>query len=183
MKTDNRDNKPLRQEKVEIKDKTHVRRARREAPQEKDKFKENKERLQNELQEYMYSQSSKFSSVSRNLIFGILGTIWIMTYSEGRMSIPNPYLFYALLFSLLFLSVDVFHYFLDSISYHSQQYKLEKFKSQKEIEEAHEPQMDKINKRSHRFLIGKSIVLLIAGLLFLRGIWESIPSICELLCK
>lgn len=159
----------------------HVRKDRQEAQHTESNIKSRKEQLQNELQGYMYSQSSKLSSVSRNLTFGILGTIWVMTFSEGKMKIPNPYLFYALLTSLLFMVVDVVHYLWDSISYHHQQYKLDNYTTVVEIDRIHEKKMDKINKRSHYFLIGKTIVLFVAAIFFIRGIIEMIPSICELI--
>lgn len=72
-----------------------------------DSFDKRKETLEEELQGFMYSQSSKLSSVSRNLIFGILGTIWVLTFTEGKLTIPNPQLFFALLISLLFMATDV----------------------------------------------------------------------------
>ncbi len=161
----------------------HVRKDRQEAQHTKSNVKSRKEQLQNELQGYMYSQSSKLSSVSRNLTFGILGTIWVMTFSEGKMTIPNPYLFYALLTSLLFMVVDVVHYFWDSISYHQQQYELDKYTTDKEIDKIHEGKMDKINKRSYRFVIGKTTVLFLAAFFFIMGIVELVPSICELICR
>ena len=182
MKTNNQDSNP-KPEKAVSKGKTRVRRDRQEAQYERSDFKTRKKQLQDELQGYMYSQSSKLSSVSRNLIFGILGTIWVMTFSEGKMTIPNPYLFYALLASLLFMVVDVFHYFWDSISYHRQQYKLDSYMNHEEIENIYEKRMDKINNRSHYFLIGKTSVLLLAALFFIVGIAQFIPSICELICK
>lgn len=182
MKTNNQDNNP-KPEKPGSKGKVRVRKGHQEVRQERSDVKTRKKQLQDELQGYMYSQSSKLSSVSRNLIFGILGTIWVMTFSEGKMTIPNPYLFYALLASLLFMVVDVFHYFWDSMSYHHQQYKLDSYESNEEIDNIYEKRMDEINNRSHYFLIGKTSVLLLAALFFIMGIAKFIPSICEVICK
>ena len=182
MKTNNQDSNP-KPEKAGSKDKARVRKVHQEVRQERSDFKTRKNLLQDELQGYMYSQSSKLSSVSRNLIFGILGTIWVMTFSKGKMTIPNPYLFYALIASLLFMIVDVLHYFWDSMSYHSQQYKLDSYKSNEEIDNIYEKRMDKINNRSYYFLIGKTYVLFLVALLFVMGIAEFIPSICEVICR
>ena len=180
MKTNNQASNP-KPEKASSKGTARVRRGHRVARQKRNDFKTRKKQLQDELQGYMYSQSSKLSSVSRNMIIGILGTIWVMTYSEGKMTIPNPYLFYALLASLLFMALDVFHYFWDSISYHRQQYKLDSYTSNEEIENIYEKRMDEINKRSHCFLIWKTSVVLLAALFFIMGITKFIPSICELI--
>lgn len=151
-------------------------------PIKEDRFDKEKEALQDELQGFMYSQSSKLSSVSRNLIFGILGTIWVMTFAGGKLTIPNPQLFYALLTSLLFMATDILHYLLDSISYHRQQYKLELYKTKEEIANIYNTEMDGINKRSHKFVIGKTVILFIASIMFIWGIMDFIPSICELVC-
>lgn len=148
---------------------------------EEDSFDKRKEALQDELQGFMYSQSSKLSSVSRNLIFGILGTIWIMTYAEGKLTISGPQLFYALLFSLLFMAVDVLHYFMDSISYHRQQYKLDTYKTYEELRNVYDRDMDRINKRSHKFIIGKTLILMLASIMFVWGIMNYIPSLSDLL--
>lgn len=157
------------------------RKARQEARRIKDdSFDKKKEALEEELQGFMYSQSSKLSSVSRNLIFGILGTVWVMTFAEGKLTIPNPQLFYALLISLLFMVIDVLHYLLDSISYHRQQYKLEHYKTKGDLINIYNKEMDSINKRSHNFVVSKTIILFLAAIMFIWGIMEFIPSICEL---
>ena len=161
----------------------HGRKVRQEVRHKKEEnsLSKKKEALQDELQGFMYSQSSKLSSVSRNLIFGILGTIWIMTYAKGKLTIPNPQLFYALLFSLLFMAVDVLHYFMDSISYHRQQYKLDTYKNFEELRYIYDRDMDDINKRSHKFILGKTIVLSLASVMFVWGIMSFIPSLRDLL--
>ena len=148
---------------------------------EENSFSKKKEALQDELQGFMYNQSSKLSSVSRNLIFGILGTIWILTYAEGKLTIPKPQLFYALLISLLFMALDVLHYFMDSISYHRQQYKLDTYKIEEELHYIYERDMDSINKRSHNFILWKTIVLTLASIMFVWGVLKYIPSISDLL--
>lgn len=150
---------------------TPVQKDHQEAPQPKnDSFKENKEKLQTETQHYMYDQSSKFSSVSRTLIFGIIGTIWVITYSEGMLHIPNYGLLISLIFGLLYMLTDVFHYFLDSVSYHKEIYDLDNYERQEDLDKIHEPKMDKINKRSYLFLIIKFVILIIAAVLFTAGL-------------
>ena len=181
MRTNSQDSPPRPENRVNKGN--HVRKAHQGARHKKEEssFSKKKEALQGELQGFMYSQSSKLSSVSRNLIFGILGTIWIMTYAEGKLTIPNPQLFYALLFSLLFMAVDVLHYFMDSISYHRQQYKLDTYKTDEELRYIYDRDMDGINKRSHRFILWKTIVLTLASIIFVWGILKYIPSLSDLL--
>lgn len=149
----------------------HVQKDLLEAPQsEKDEFEKRRKELQDETQNFMYHQSSKFSSVSRTLVLGIIGTIWVITYTDGNLCIPNIWLFVSLLLGLSFLTVDVIHYFWDSMSYHEELYNLDDYTSMAELNEKHEPKMNEINKRSHIFIKIKFWVLIIAALFFLLGI-------------
>ena len=133
-------------------------------------FEEKKQKLQDETQDYMYQQSSKFSSVSRNLVLGIIGTNWFLTYVDGKLRIPNRYLFASLLLGLIFLLVDVIHYFVDSVSYQKELCSLDKYETEQELESKHEPEMDQINKRSHWFIIAKFVLLVFASALFFFGL-------------
>jgi len=135
-----------------------------------DEFQENRKKLQDETQSYKYSQSSKFSSVSRSLVFGILGTIWVVIYSDDSIVIPNDWLLYSLFSCLTFLFADVVHYFLDSISYQKELSKLDKYTTQEELDTKHEKKMDSISKRSHLFIIIKFVILFVACLFFVVGI-------------
>ena len=135
-----------------------------------EKKQDRKQELLDETQNFMYQQSSKFSSVSRNLVLGIIGTIWFLTYVDGKLSIPNPWLFCCLLLGLLFLLIDVIHYYWDSISYQSELYQLNEYNTPKEFDDNHELKMDRINKRSHRFIVAKFWMLMMASILFGFGI-------------
>lgn len=150
------------------------------APQEPlpktNSFEDRREKLQEELQGYYYSQSSKFSSVSRNLIFGILATIWVFIYTDGVLSITNQVLLYALIAGILYLSIDILHYFLDSISYHKEQYRLDEYKTIVELNDQHEPFMDRVNKRSFAFFITKFVVLCLTAVLFITNV---IQRLCQ----
>ena len=66
-----------KQEKVDNKVKIQDQKVLQEVLLKPNSFEEKRDKLQEELQGYYYGQSSKFSSVSRSLIFGILATIWV----------------------------------------------------------------------------------------------------------
>lgn len=134
-------------------------------------FEERKEKLQEETQQFMYAQSSKFSSVSRSLIFGILGTIWVLTYKEGRMTIPNDFLLSSLMLCLLYLFSDVIHYYTDSRAYKKELYRLDKYKTLEDLENQHEPIMDQINKNSHSFIIFNFFVLIFSSAYLIVGMF------------
>jgi len=153
---------------------TVVPKDRQEVLPSKDNFDERKQNLLDETQKYMYQQSSKFSSVSRSLIFGIIGTIWVLTYAEGKIHVPNYWLLFSLISGLLFLLTDVIHYFWDSMSYQRELYRLDKYECQEELDKIHEKIMDKINKRSNGFLVVKFIILIISSVLFTCGLYLKI---------
>ena len=139
-------------------------------PLREDEFIIRRKELQDETHGYMYQQSSKFSSVSRTLVLGILGTIWVITYSEGNLFIPNFWFFSSILLEILFLMVDVIHYYLDSMSYYNESNKLDEYKSMDDLNKNHEPEMDAISKRGHRFIVAKFWILMVAAVLFIIGI-------------
>lgn len=170
-KQTDRNHSRKRKKRADI-DLNYFQKAHQEVPQEKSKIENpnRKQELLDETQNFMYQQSGKFSSVSRNLVLGIIGTIWFLTYVNGKLTIPNTWLFCCLLSGLLFLLTDVIHYFWDSMSYHKELYNLEKYNTQKEFDDYHEPKMDWINKRSHRFIVAKFWMLMIASVLFGIGI-------------
>ena len=64
--------------------------------------------LENELQGYRYSQSSKFSSVSRTLVLGIIGTIWTIILNSKKGSTCHPLLTLALLLSISYIVLPLF---------------------------------------------------------------------------
>lgn len=133
-----------------------------------------KEQLQEELQGYYYSQSSKCSSVSRKLIMGMLAIIWLFIYTDGNIAISNNLLLYTIFLCILYLIIDVLQYFLDSISYHKAQYQLDKYMTIKDINDSHEPFMNHVNKRSYSIFIMKFIVLCLSSLLFIIYIGQKL---------
>ena len=137
---------------------------------EENSFEKRKQELQDETQQFMYAQSSKFSSVARNLILGVIGTVWVLTYAEGTLNFPNGWLFSSLLAGLSFLLIDVIHYYTDSLSYNRELYRLDKYVSQRDLDVKHEPKMDSINKRSHIFIVMKFWVLILTSILFIMGL-------------
>ena len=158
-------------ETVSPKIKSPVQKDRQEVRQEKNKaLKEKKEKLQKETQDYMYGQSSKFSSVSRHLIFGIIGTIWVITYTDEGMFVPNCYLLFSIIIGLLYLLCDVTHYFWDSLDYENELNQIDIYNSQKQLEVEHEQRMDSINQRSHFYIRLKFVILLFCSVLFIIGL-------------
>lgn len=133
------------------------------------KFEEKKQKLQDETQGFMYQQSSKFSSLSRNLVFGIIGTIWFLIYVDGKLKITNLFLLVSLLSGLVFLFCDVIHYYKDSRSYQDELHRLDGYRTEQDLIDKHEPNMDKINKQSHQFINIKFYLLVLTVVFFALG--------------
>lgn len=130
---------------------------------------EEKEELENMVQSFMGEQSGLFSSVSRTLIFGIIGTIWVISYSEKGVTIPNKYLLYSLAMSLFYLFADVCHYFWDAMSYQDESKKIWGYKTSEELDTELRKGLTKINKRSVNFIKVKWLGLILTAILFTIG--------------
>lgn len=128
------------------------------------------ERKQIECQDYHYSQSSKTSSLSRNIVFGIIGTCWVLIYANGSYHKPCLYIIITLGLSFVYLLLDLAHYFSDSCSYRNEYFRLERDKNTEGILYRHEEYMDGVSKRSFHLLIAKFICVLIIAVIFLIGI-------------
>ena len=158
-----------------------IQKGHQECLSQQSSFEQKKNKLQDETQEFMYNQSSKFSSVSRSLVLGMLGTIWVITYTDHIIDIPNNWLLHSLFVCLFFLLIDIIHYFWDSMSYHHELFKLDDYTSHEELDHEHEKRMDAISNRSHYFIIIKFIILLIGAAFFVIGIIDKIHNLYRLI--
>ena len=137
---------------------------------ESDKKEENKyDKLLDECQGYKYAQSSNFTKISRTVIFGIIGTIWILSYSKSGFEIHNTCLFVSLFFAFLHIIIDLIHYFWDMIFYKNEYVK---FANDRECENAikeHDKRMDKNADISFNFVCVNAFVLLLTAISFIKG--------------
>lgn len=129
------------------------------------------EQLISECENYKYTQSSKVSTISRNIIFSMIGTIWVIFYSNGKViQIPSALLLIALGFSFFYLLLDLIHYYSDTSSY-----KKESFRLSEEIDieiqkERHEEFMNKVSIRSFIIFRAKFWWVIITSIIFVLGI-------------
>lgn len=139
-----------------------------------DPLKDEKDKNESLIQKFMSSQSSNFSSVSRTLMFGIIGTIWVLTYSDGNLEIPNIWLLISLIMSLIYFLADIGHYFLDTMSYQEESKKVWDYSSPKEIEDNVREGLTKINERSVNFIKIKFALLILTAIIFGIGLFLQI---------
>ena len=137
---------------------------------------ENIQELLEECQEYHYAQSSKFSQLSRSLVFGILGTIWILSYSEQGFTPNNNWQIWTLIVGFIYLAIDVCHYFCDSCFYRNEYFQFDK---EKNIAE-HNKRMNDRSRLSYCAIWGKFLVLFIVCSLFIVGFVKQFDVISKL---
>ena len=126
---------------------------------------ESVQKLLEECQGFQYAQSSNFSQLSRTLVFSVLGTIWVVSYSDQGFIPSNNFLIWALIVGFAYLVVDVCHYFFDSRFYKKEYFKFEK---EKNISQ-HDSRMSKRSQLSYRAIWGKFIILIVICVLFIIG--------------
>ena len=136
------------------------------------------QKLLDECQNFHYAQSSKFSTLARTLVFGIIGTIWILSYSTNGFNPSNNCLLWSLIVSFLYLAVDVCHYFWDSCFYRSEYFNFEK---EKEVLK-HDERMEERARKSFKSLIAKFAILIIICILFIVGFVQQYNVIEKLFC-
>ena len=59
------------------------------------------QRLLDECQGFHYSQSSKFSSLARSLVLGVIGTIWVISYTHNGFVLATNWLLASLISSFV----------------------------------------------------------------------------------
>lgn len=130
-----------------------------------------KDRLVEETQSYMYTQSSKCSKNSRMIAYGlfIINVVMIFQYP----SLINLCSYCGLLGIILFLMMDIIHYYKDAERYYVELHKLYKLSQypEEEMLMLHERQMDKISISSHKMFANKHIVLILSTFLSIVGLF------------
>lgn len=127
------------------------------------------DKLLDECQTYKYNQSSNFIQLSRTVIFGIIGTIWILSYSDGSFNIHNTCQIVSLLFAFTHIFIDLLHYFWDMIFYKREYVKLDADRDNVEAVKEHDKRMDCNANVSFAFVCINSFVLLMTAISFVKG--------------
>lgn len=134
------------------------------------------QKLLDECQGFHYAQSSKFSTLTRTLVFGIIGTIWILSYSTNGFTPSNNCLLWSLIVSFLYLAVDLCHYLGDSCFYRREYFKFEKEKNLSE----HDKRMSERSRLSYRAILIKFIIFIFVCGLFIVGFAKQYDVISQL---
>ncbi|MDE6112156.1 MAG: hypothetical protein K2G46_01900 [Bacteroidales bacterium] len=139
-----------------------------------------KKTINDEIEEYQKScedsqneQSGKVSFTSRTIIYGIIGTIWILI-STKEASCPNDInvlLVIAMIMSFIYLLLDISHYFIDSCRYRIESFRLDSanFDENYKLNRC-KTNMDNIAVCSFMAVVFKYVLTLITAILFLLGL-------------
>ena len=120
-------------------------------------------------QKEMSELTGIFSNVARTLMFGIIGTIWVISFTEEGLKFSNRWLFAALSLCLVYFLVDVIHYFCSAMIYQNISNKAKKCETFGEYLKQ-KKRTYKINSRSVICIYIKFTVLTIAAFAFCKGL-------------
>lgn len=137
------------------------------------------EHCQEACENAQYTQSGKVSSTSRTIIYSIIGTIWIIIYNSTPHKIEiNSLLVVALIMSFIYLLLDISHYFIDTIRYRRESFRLDncRFEPIYNLNRCKEI-MDNIAIASFCAVVGKYFLTIITSAIFIFGILEFLKII------
>lgn len=127
-----------------------------------------KDQLVEETQHFMYAQSSRCSKNSRIIAYGLFVINVVLIF--GYPTLINFCSYCGLLGIILFLMMDIIHYYRDAGRYYVELYRLDQYPEDK-ILMLHERNMDKINESSHKMFANKHIVLILSTFLSVVGLF------------
>lgn len=123
-----------------------------------------------EGQTFYSAQSGKVANNTRNLVLGIIGTIWIVSYDNGRFVLPNSWLITAMCGCFVYLLFDLLHYFLDANFYYKKTISLEKnFGDWKYLKETYNNALVQHSKKSFHWMWAKVILFVLIAFVFIIG--------------
>lgn len=115
----------------------------------------------------LYEQSSKVSTICRSVIYAMFATIWAISYEDGCFNIPQGIMLYTLGTCIVFLFIDVLHYFIETCFHFRTTQVVFRFRVQSDgINEADKKRFVRNSKRSFRFIIYKFAITIIAMVMF-----------------
>ena len=126
-------------------------------------------KLLDECQGYHYSQSSNFSKLARGIVYGVIGTIWVISYSKEGFVLSNIWLFLSLIIGFVYLAVDVCHYFFDSSFYRKEYFRLEREQEKDNSVAEHNSRLTERSQKSFHSIVAKFVILIIVCILFIIG--------------
>jgi len=125
------------------------------------------DKLKEECENFHYAQSSKVSTLARTIVYGIIGTIWVIVYSSStkQLELPCTILMICLASCFVYLLFDMIHYFADAVCYRE-----ESFRMDNNTIPQHEKYMNKISTISFIMFCVKFGITIAIAILFIVGV-------------
>lgn len=137
--------------------------------------KNDSEKLKNQSNEYWMWASSQFSKQSRQIIWALLGSLWVMFFDHTKEHVTsNPGFCISFVLCLVYLFIDVIQYFHYTLEYHDYAIKFEnnhlknKPNAQKDID-----RYNSIGNNSILFHHLKMIVATTTTIFFMYGLYKA----------
>lgn len=119
--------------------------------------------------------SASASTIGRNIIWALVGTVWFLIYNkeDGKVFIPNGWIGFSFFLSFVYLSLDYFQYVLNTLIYQKTEKEIRKDKDNVDLVNKHVRRCNENNAKYVSFTFyGKSMVLVIDVIAFFIGIIE-----------
>ena len=138
-----------------------------------EKIKEELKKYQSSCERSKNEQSTKFSSISRSMIYAIIATNWVLLYVGDNTEISNlnNWLICSAILSFIYIVVDLLHYFVDTCRCVCLSKKL--YDSNMSISDRlniGQREMTNISKQSFAAIVGKAILTFVTSIVFLAGL-------------
>lgn len=131
---------------------------------------ENIELLIDNAQECHQSQSKSFSDLGRKMIWAMLGTIWIIVFSNNKIFFPNDFLKLSVIFGFIYMAIDVIHYSTDTCFYFYISKKIPRVNFTERDVDKYVNKLENYSNISFSFCILKMIILIPMSLIFICGL-------------
>lgn len=129
--------------------------------------------------EVLYKQSAQVSSICRKVIYALFATIWALSYKDGSFYIPHGIMFWTLVACVVFLFVDILHYFRETCFMHKIiHYAYNRGKQSDEISQDDANKYVENSKRSFRYICYKFGITVFAMTLFGWAVIANGKTIC-----
>ncbi len=129
----------------------------------------NKQELHQSIQDDFKAQSATLSTITRAVTGVILGTTWAICYKENAAEIPNFWILLSIIISVIFILVELVHYYVDANFYHGKSDFIVESKGNFDYDTVYN-EVHQHSKCSFNFLRIKAGIVFILGIIFIIGI-------------
>jgi len=125
-----------------------------------------------EAQSFYADQSGKVATISRSIVFGMIGTIWVVWYSDGEIKDIHFVTLLSMFFCFVYLMYDVFLYFQNALFYHDKLVQLEdNFKKSNYLDKSYSDELLNYSKKACANMKRKYWIFIFVSVSFVVGMY------------